>query len=192
MQASFMELVGTADALAASVALASAERQELGRELSGLTPTIDTANTPGGTALEASHAARSGYACLGISDRSEEASAAAQTSYSCVAPIFINDGDDLTHEASEAGRTGWACATMITTTSIAPEGEADLAHEASEQTFSGLPPACVNDAGLAHQASDTAVTGSACASLMGSCKVEAAEASHAAFTTISACVCMQR
>lgn len=56
MQASFIDLVGSADVRASATTLQSMERDELARELSGLTPTLSIARTTARLAHEASEA----------------------------------------------------------------------------------------------------------------------------------------
>lgn len=56
MQASFTDLVGSADVKASATTLQSMERDELARELSGLTPALSIANATARLAHEASEA----------------------------------------------------------------------------------------------------------------------------------------
>ena len=145
MQASFTDLVGSADVKASATTLQSMERDELARELSGLTPALSIANATARLAHEASEA----IPTLG-----------GQT-------ICTNCAYDLAIDASNALPTsGSACHTNWCVEGVEASGAfptatypyciSDEAQEASGAARSMQWPVCISDE--AQEASDASFT----------------------------------
>jgi len=160
MQTTFSDLVGAAGAISAAESLADMEREDLARELAGLAPTIEAAESAAGLAPQAREAGFTVVTCIRcLSARDASDALPTQGAIICnraggglalqvgeASPSFSMgclDQTDLSHLAGESATTGSYCG-VSAAICITDEGPG---HQTGEATVAAMTPAspCLSD-----------------------------------------------